>query len=807
MQQLTTFNTKESSVIIGFSARLPASLNLNDFWQLLCEQKNAISQTPAKRLHFMQTHPGSFIDNVDEFDADFFNVSSFEAKVMDPQQRLLLQEVWRALEMAKLDIKGLRGSATGVFVGASNFDYAKLLSRYQIENPYIPFASSPNLLANRISTYFDFCGPSETINTGDVSSLSALDKAVKAINQGEIDQAIVCGVNLLLDDELFYAGAQLGRLSSTRGEGIIVVVLCKESIALAQNNAIYANILTTVVSHFGKSPQADVLQQLNASIYSKVDIKRLSYIETNADKIVLEAWKNFISSQSLNIKIGSVQDNIGHLEAASGLAGCIKILLMFQHKTLPQQIDEPYLAHLSSFDRGGAHAHAVLEQGSGLFADKKCYPFVRKKIWFETKKNDYLYKEETLCIDKEISQQRLNPDGILLIYSPALKASIASLCLESIVLDDFILGRLTQSLQTNSIIKRIIIYLDIPEFYSNLDLFTNPIAAKLSLVFSVLKTITCTTFPKDFMLDVYTYCKQSSNKEHPQIAMISGLLASLNKERPNWQFRHIDTDEALNLKLMETNFTDILQTTYYHQGHFLTKMLAKTANDEEEEFFQQGGVYLILGEMSAITKLLMEFLFTNFKARIILIAKSPVEAKDYDSSFEFIQSDITDELQFNLLIKYLSLKYQSLDAVFDLQLQTNGKRLEFMAFEEFQEEIQARILRIYFIKQLQQSLKLQNLVILSSIESYKAGEGANAAASCGVDAYAKYLEGIRDLKLKLINWSAGQEIEGAWEAMQRGLNSLYSQFAVYKEAATIINNEALPQAQKPMEDFFEVVPL
>ncbi|WP_454782598.1 SDR family NAD(P)-dependent oxidoreductase [Legionella sp. WA2022007384] len=408
-------------VIIGYSALLPGCKSLNDFWQLLMNQHHVFSQTPVNRLHYMQQHAGTFIENVDAFDAAFFNLSPIESMVMDPQQRLLLQEVWHALEMGGINPLHLKGSATGVYVGASTFDYAKLLTRHQVNNPYIPVATVHSLLANRISHYFDLSGPSEAVDTACSSSLYALDRAVKAIKQGEIEQAIVCGVNLLLDDEFFNAFTQSGMLSATkickpfdkhadgyiRGEGIIVIILQKQTRAQAQNNTIYAKILGSGVNHTGKantltSPSSTAQQKLYEHIYNSIDIERISYIEAHGtgtplgDPIELEGLKNFVADKNVAIEVGSVKGNIGHLEPASGLAGLIKILLMFQHQMIPGQANlseiNPYLtlqqsglsisrethtwqqkqingaliphcAAVSSFGFGGVNAHVVLEQG------------------------------------------------------------------------------------------------------------------------------------------------------------------------------------------------------------------------------------------------------------------------------------------------------------------------------------------------------------------------------------------------------------------------------------------------------------
>lgn len=406
--------TIREAVIVGYHAILPGCEDMVDFWQILIEGKQIVGETPLFRKNWMKQHEGSFISNVEYFDPDFFNLSPVEARVMDPQQRLLLQTVWHALEHSGIAPSQLKSSYTGVFVGASTFDYYSQLIKHNIDNPYIPLGSVHSLMANRISYFFDLKGPSEAIDTACSSGLYALHKASKAIQNGECDTAIVCGVNLLLDDTFFESFNTSGMLSAKkrctpfdieadgyiRGEGVVVVILQALAKAESQNNTIHALIAQSAVNHGGKantltSPSSKAHRELYERAYANFDKNQISYIETHGtgtsigDPIEINGLRSFFDNMESPIYIGSLKANIGHLEPASGLASMIKVLLMMQYKMIPKQtgltclnsqisIDNSNLkistenqawsskqravcVGINSFGFGGVNAHVVLQ--------------------------------------------------------------------------------------------------------------------------------------------------------------------------------------------------------------------------------------------------------------------------------------------------------------------------------------------------------------------------------------------------------------------------------------------------------------
>lgn len=860
-----------NAVIIGYSARLPGCKNVDDFWQLLIQQHNVFSQTPEDRLQYMHEHNGAFIEGIDEFDAAFFNISPMEAKLMDPQQRLLLQEVWRALAMAGIDPAELKGSNTGVYVGASHYDYSALLMRNQVPNSYLQIATARNALANRISYFFDLSGPSETVDTACSSSLYALDKAVKAITQGEIDLALVCASNLLLDDELFNAFNQSKMVSVSkvckpfdsdadgylRGEGIIVIVVQKQSSALQKNASIYAKIMASGVNHSSRNslltmPSAKTQQQLYEEIYANVAINRVSYIEAHGtgtkinDAIELEGLRNFVVGKKVAIQIGSVKSTIGHLEAASGLAGLLKILLMFQHQTIPGQANVseltsnpalhysglsisqqtqawpqifsmPRCAGISSFGFGGVNVHVVLEQGIQVPVQSKPVPvFARKKYWFQTTINQFVYAPVEVLADDKMHKQLVSNETILIIYSSCFEQTIQTITRQlassnkvlTYLLDDFNSNQFQLFLATQEVVDRIILYPELEVFLPEINLFQEDFLRQIHAVFDLIQALVKSAYAaKHLNLEVYSLAPDAC---HPEAALLAGLLDSLAKELPLWRIKHLQSDHSLDLSMLYTYYDNSGQTIRYHHGHYYVNSLSLVNPQEDNEFLSSDAVYLILGGMGQIGRQLVHFLVEQYQAKIIIVGHSALdkEGQSFVSSFgtaiEFIQTDVTRESECALLVKYLQLKYSEIHTVFDLVLKQEDTSLEVMTWNAFSEVVNTKLLSAYLIHQLQQQLPIKSAVIFSSMHSYSSavGQANYAAATRALDAYCLQLHKNTGLEYKIINWSSWQDglsTQQAFEAMQFGLSMEYPQFAIQKindgacdkklEQPSVINEE------------------
>ena len=399
--------------IIGMDCRFPGANNPTEFWQLLSNGKDAISQSDR----WAGSNWGGFIDDVDKFDPQFFGITPREAQSIDPQQRLLLEVSWSALENAAIADRHLAGSNTGVFVGISSSDYSQLRFHYGSEvDAYVGTGNAHSIAANRLSYLFDLKGPSMAVDTACSSSLVALHLASQSLKTGECDCAIAGGVNLMLSPELTQsfelAGmmAQDGRCKTfdanadgyVRGEGCGVVVLKRLTDARRDGDRVLAVIKGSALAQDGRSngltaPNGLAQQKVMRQACANADISpnEISYIESHGtgtslgDPIEVNSLKAVLGQRKESCYLGSLKTNIGHLEAAAGIAGLIKTVLCLQHRaippnlhfkqlnplidlgetqiTIPQQLetwDKPIrYAGVSSFGFGGTNAHVVLSEG------------------------------------------------------------------------------------------------------------------------------------------------------------------------------------------------------------------------------------------------------------------------------------------------------------------------------------------------------------------------------------------------------------------------------------------------------------
>ena len=431
---------KESDIaIIGVACRLPGGIKSKEqLWELLEEGRDAIGKLPAERWEWpANINPdhehkgidmGGFLDDIAAFEAAFFRISPKEAELMDPQQRILLELSWQCIEDAGYAAKALSGSKTGVFIGASGSDYSKLLDKRMEEvEAHFGVGTSLAVMPNRISYFYDFHGPSIQIDTACSSSLVAVHQAVKSLCGGECGQALVGGINILCDPSSSIAYYKAGMLAKdgrcktfnkeangyVRSEGAVMMLLKPLGQALADQDNVYAVIKGTAINHGGQSggltvPNPDKQAALLVEAYKTAGIEpeTVSYIEAHGtgtslgDPIEISGLKEAFSELS-KVKekvrepycgLGSIKTNIGHLEAAAGIAGILKVVLSMRHRRLPASIhfseinphiilsktpfyivsnskpwqpdDSRFLlrAGISSFGSGGTNAHVVLEE-------------------------------------------------------------------------------------------------------------------------------------------------------------------------------------------------------------------------------------------------------------------------------------------------------------------------------------------------------------------------------------------------------------------------------------------------------------
>jgi phthiocerol/phenolphthiocerol synthesis type-I polyketide synthase B len=425
----------EPIAVIGLGCRLPGGIHgPEDYWQFLSEGRSAVGEVPPERWEPFDdgspevaaalartTRSGSFLEDADAFDAEFFEVSSREAVKMDPQQRLLLEVAWEALEHAGIPPSSLRRSQTGVFAGACYTDYGYLAA---LDLPGIDAWTNAggalSIIANRLSYFLDLRGPSLTIDTACSSSIVALHLASQSLRIGDSDIALAAGVNLLLAPGVFRAFDQTGALSPTgachafdadadgfvRGEGCGVVVLKRLNDAVRDGDRILAVVRGSAVNQDGRSngllapnPAAQMAVLRSAYANAGVPAHEVDYVEAHGtgtllgDPIEARALGTVLGKgrpEDSPLLIGTAKSNLGHLEAAAGIAGLIKAVLAVQHGSIPanlhfhnpnphipfdqlhlkvvaEQQDWPQTSHprragVSSFGFGGTNAHAVIEQ-------------------------------------------------------------------------------------------------------------------------------------------------------------------------------------------------------------------------------------------------------------------------------------------------------------------------------------------------------------------------------------------------------------------------------------------------------------
>lgn len=417
-----------AAAILGCACRLPGAADEAAFWSLLARGECSVSEIPADRWsHERFLHPGrgvpgrsytfaaGVLDDIFGFDAGAFGLSPREAEQIDPQQRLLLELVREAFEDANVPLSALAGSNVGVFVGASSLDNSlHFISDISAADAHFVTGNALSIIANRISHVFSFTGPSLTIDTACSSSLVAFDRAVKAIESGEIDTAVVAGVNILASPFHFIGFSRAGMLSPTgrcrpfsgdadgyvRAEGGVVTVLSRLDTAAAAGWTPRAVVMASGTNSDGRTngiamPESRAQQRLLEELYERrgIDPNRLAFIEAHGTgTLVGDPAEAFAIGSAVGkrraspLPVGSVKSNIGHLEPASGLAGMLKALNALERRELPaslhldtlnEHIDfealnlvpaaeplsldaESRVAGISSFGFGGTNAHAVI---------------------------------------------------------------------------------------------------------------------------------------------------------------------------------------------------------------------------------------------------------------------------------------------------------------------------------------------------------------------------------------------------------------------------------------------------------------
>ena len=370
--------SNEPIAIIGLSGVLPKAQDVAEFFENLVGKNSLIGELPNKRRELMYSEKeynpkeaqeimrGGYVEDIQSFDAKFFGIEELEARFMDPQQRLLLQNTWNAVEDAGYRMSQLANSKTGVFIGASSNEYESIvLKNVKRLLPEMFYGLSQFYIANRISKTFDLRGPSEVLNTGNTSSLTAIKRAVDELHNGTCDVAIVGSTNIILSDEKTKLLNNLGKVSRSgqvkpldesadgllRSEGVGVVVLKPLEKAMKSSDNIYGVIKGVDVGFAGDSSKKDGQEQIVLDAWEKANINplNLDYIELSADgildedKLEIQMLKNaFSKSRPLdesekilgkeNVLLGSGKSYFGNAEASSGMLSLFNVLMSMKYE-------------------------------------------------------------------------------------------------------------------------------------------------------------------------------------------------------------------------------------------------------------------------------------------------------------------------------------------------------------------------------------------------------------------------------------------------------------------------------------------
>lgn len=454
-QALFTINTLRSKVsnqseaiaVVGMACRFPGGCDTPEkYWNLLENGKDSIIDIPKERWDVddfydpvhgtpgkMYIRQGSFLQkNIKEFDTKFFKISPAEANAMDPQQRQLLEVCWEAIEDSGNDPTELKGSKTGVYVGiASNCEYAMLSQNVNKINQYLGTGTSSSIASGRIAYSFGFNGPALSVDTACSSSLVSVLLAVDSLRKHECDMALAGGVSLILSPTVISTLCAMNALSESgkctpfdasgdgygKGEGCGIVVLKRLSDAKRDGDRIYATICGGAMDNDGASsgltvPNGNAQRAVLEAALNNCHLQPedIDYIETHGTGTALgdpiemrsinEVFGKDGTSRKRPLYLGAVKGNIGHLEAASGIASVIKVVLCLYHKKitpivncetinpridfdvvptqLPQKLiswekngEKQRIAGINAFGFSGTNAHLILSEAEQVVEEQQ----------------------------------------------------------------------------------------------------------------------------------------------------------------------------------------------------------------------------------------------------------------------------------------------------------------------------------------------------------------------------------------------------------------------------------------------------
>ena len=826
---VTSSPADDAIAIIGMAGRFPGSENIEKFFDHLLAGDSLIGDLPLERYHgeylsgLQQANfvkRGGFLEDVDQFDAAFFKISPVEAERMDPQQRLLLQTVYHALDHAGYAPADLP-EHTGVFVGVSALDYAELLRQNGLgADGYAATGNSLAMVANRVSHALNLHGPSHAVDTACSSSLIALQQAAQAIQSGRCDTALVGGVNLCLSREGFEAPLDAGMLSPTgycksfgrdadgyvRGEGVATLVVKRLGDAKRDGDNILGVLISGAENHGGHAgsltapnvkAQAALVQQAMADI----DPRSISYIEAHGTGTQLgdavevnglkQAYAALMQGQSVDapfIGLGSVKSNIGHLEAAAGLAGVIKVLMAMQQQALPQTLhckdvsphaslegspfyllqDQAHWPHsvdssgarlprraaVSSFGFGGANAHVVLEEAPyGHVANRQPRPataFAQTRYWIP--KGDDTFSETVLLAPNWEKAALGEPNG---------RKYAARHIVPCEIMVSQIHGGQVHFVDTGGG-----------------DIGTRYAVMAQSLLVVLQGLMREAGQGKTLIQLVVPYAGDSSD-DRELFAGLAGMLETANVEHPNilGQVIEVPADIASEplASLLASEMGSCHKRVRYLQGHRYVCSWQDTSPSLALSDRAYTKVSLITGGLGGLGRLVATDIAASQKgAVIILTGRSPLSEdhtafmgglRRQGATVQYIQADVADRAAVALMVGQIQRQHGSLNAIFHCAGYLRDGYIQYKNKTDLLAVLAPKVSGALALVEACRTVNLDTFVLFSSLAGVTGNEGqADYAAANGfLDALADRSSG----KIISINWPlwrhGGMQVDTAVE--------------------------------------------
>lgn len=868
MTQPSSVKQAQDIAIIGMAATMPKSENLNQFWNNLISGIDLVDEIPNERWGreaFMSSEQpeirlGGFIPNVEKFDPEFFHISPLEAELMDPQQRCLMQSIWQTIADARIDVNTFSDTNTGLFVGVMGADYSELIAANKIAvNAYTPIGLAHSMLANRISFLLNMKGPSEAIDTACSSSLVAVHRAVVALQQGECDMAFAGGVNLILSPTQSKAFSHAGMLSKdarcktfdksangyVRAESVAALLLKPLSQAILDGDVIHGVIKGSAVNHGGRAtsltaPNANAQADLLVDAYTQANIDpvHLGYIETHGtgtslgDPVEINGLKKAFSrlySQwgheqlpKSHCGLGSVKSNMGHAEAAAGIAGIIKVLLAMKHNQLPGTlhfnelnpfidlsqspfyiVDKnqdwsplrntdnqpiPRYAGVSSFGFGGVNAHVVLSDypSTSCVRAEYSHHFNLARYWFAP--------EVRLCERSEDERGETMTEAQFSYWQDAVDLDATPMKFDEHIVvllepENLLMSGESFFLETAQCIYMV---------SESATLATRYYEYAIRL-FALIKGIIENKPKHNIRLQVVV----PSQYERIVYSGLSGLLKSAHLENPAiiGQLIQIDSQQKSNslLTKIQRNVDVSEADIRYQQGVRQVQRWFCLPPFEVNAPWKSKGVYLITGGMGELGYIFARDIACKAKSSIIILTGRSLfnkqigtrlkQLEQQGSVAEYHAINVADERAVEVLIQDILIQHGALNGIIHAAGVLQDNYILHKTESEFKTVFTPKVEGVIALDNASKHISLDFFVVFSSFVGClgNSGQADYATANAFMDAYISYrnqlvLEGKRQGKSLTMNWPLWQQ--GGMQMNAASVDYLSSKFGM-----VTINNE------------------